>query len=178
MAVGTTERPERIANDLRAQAVKPGAKSGAPGADSSGAGKGKKKSMKLKLVIGLVVLLVGGGAAAKFTVLAPAPSKAAAANAQPVAGPIIQMSELTLNLTGGQYLRIKIALVTIKGSKPILDTTMATQLVIDEYSNHSPAELTGDLARQKAKAALLAKLQKAYPKQVMDALYTEFVMTS
>ena len=178
MAIGTTERPERIANDLRAQTVKgPGGKSGAPSADKTGSGKGKK-SMKLKLIIGLVVLMVGGGAAAKFTVLAPAPSKASAANAQPVAGPIIQMSELTLNLTGGQYLRIKIALVTIKGSKPILDTTMATQLVIDEYSNHSPAELTGDLARQKAKAALLAKLQKAYPKQVMDALYTEFVMTS
>lgn len=176
MAIGTAERPERIANDLRAQTVKgPGAKTGAPGADTAGSGKGKK-SLKLKLVIGLVVLLVGG-ATAKFTVLAPAPSKASAANAQPVAGPIIQMSELTLNLTGGQYLRIKIALVTIKGSKPVLDTTMATQLVIDEYSNHSPAELTGDLARQKAKAALLAKLQKAYPKQVMDALYTEFVMT-
>jgi len=177
MAIGTAERPERIANDLRAQTVKgPGAKTG-PGADTAGSGKGKK-SLKLKLIIGLVVLLLGGGAAAKFTVLAPAPSKASAAAAQPVAGPIIQMSELTLNLTGGQYLRIKIALVTVKGSKPILDTTMATQLVIDEYSNHSPAELTGDLARQKAKAALLAKLQKAYPKQIMDALYTEFVMTS
>jgi len=177
MAIGTAERPERIANDLRAQTVKgPGAKAG-PGADTANSGKGKK-SLKLKLIIGLVVLLLGGGAAAKFTVLAPAPGKASAAAAQPVAGPIVQMSELTLNLTGGQYLRIKIALVTIKGSKPILDTTMATQLVIDEYSNHSPAELTGDLARQKAKAALLAKLQKAYPKQIMDALYTEFVMTS
>jgi len=177
MAIGTAERPERIANDLRAQPVKgPGTKSG-PGTDGAGSGKGKK-SLKLKLIIGLVVLLLGGGAAAKFTVLAPAPSKAAAAAAQPVAGPIIQMSELTLNLTGGQYLRIKLALVTVKGSKPILDTTMATQLAIDEYSNHSPAELTGDVARQKAKAALLAKLQKAYPKQIMDALYTEFVMTS
>lgn len=176
MAIGTAERPERIANDLRAQTVKaPGAKSGAA-ADTAGSGKGKK-SLKLKLIVGLVVLLLGG-AAAKFTVLAPAPSKASAAAAQPVAGPIIQMSELTLNLTSGQYLRIKLALVTIKDSKPILDTTMATQLAIDEYSNHSPAELTGDLARQKAKAALLTKLQKAYPKQIMDALYTEFVMTS
>jgi flagellar basal body-associated protein FliL len=179
MAIGTKERPERIANDLGAKAVKgPGAKTGAPGTDQAGKGKGKaKKSMKLKIAIGLVVLLVGG-AAAKFTVLAPAPSKASAASAKPVEGPIIQMSEMTLNLTGGQYLRIKIALQTVKGSKPIEDTTMATQLVIDEYSNHTPAELTGDVARTKAKAALLVKLQKAYPKQIMDALYTEFVMTS
>jgi flagellar basal body-associated protein FliL len=177
MALGTKERPERIANDLGAKAVKaPGAKTGASGANQDGKGKGR--SLKLKLAVGLLVLLLGGGAAAKFTVLAPKSAKASAATAKPVPGPIVQLSELTLNLTGGQYLRMKMALQTIKGSKPIVDTTMATQLIIDEYSNHSPAELTGDAARQKAKAALLAKLQKAYPKQIMDALYTEFVMTS
>ena len=179
MALGTKERPERIASELGAKAVKaPGAKTGASGVDQDGSGKGKGKSLKLKLAVGLLVLLLGGGAAAKFTVLAPKPGKASAATAKPVPGPIVQLSELTLNLTGGQYLRMKMALQTIKGSKPIVDTTMATQLIIDEYSNHSPAELTGDAARQKAKTALLAKLQKAYPKQIMDALYTEFVMTS
>ena len=178
MALGTKERPERIANDLGAKAVKaPGAKTGASGADQDGS-KGKGKSLKLKLIVGVLVLLLGGGAAAKFTVLAPKPAKASAATAKPLPGPIVQLSELTLNLTGGQYLRMKMALQTIKGSKPIEDTTMATQLIIDEYSNHTPAELTGDAARQKAKTALLAKLQKAYPKQIMDALYTEFVMTS
>jgi len=177
MALGTKERPERIANDLGAKAVKaPGAKTGASGANQDG--KGKSRSLKLKLAVGLLVLLLGGGGAAKFTVLAPKSAKASAATAKPAPGPIVQLSELTLNLTGGQYLRMKMALQTIKGSKPIVDTTMATQLIIDEYSNHSPAELTGDAARQKAKAALLAKLQKAYPKQIMDALYTEFVMTS
>lgn len=179
MALGTKERPERIASDVGAKAVKaPGAKTGASGVDQDGSGKakGKGKSLKLKLAIGLLVLLLGGGAAAKFTVLAPKPANAAAAKPEP--GPIVQLSELTLNLTGGQYLRMKMALQTVKGSKPIDDTTMATQLIIDQYSNHTPAELTGDAARQKAKAALLAKLQKAYPKQILDALYTEFVMTS
>ena len=177
MALGTKERPERIASDLGAKAVKaPGARTGASGADQDGSAKGKRKSLKLKLIVGLLVLLLGGGAAAKFTVLAPKPANAAAAKPEP--GPIVQLSELTLNLTGGQYLRMKMALETVKGSKPIADTTLATQLIIDQYSNHTPAELTGDAARQKAKAALLAKLQKAYPKQIMDALYTEFVMTS
>jgi flagellar basal body-associated protein FliL len=179
MALGTKERPERIASDVGAKAVKaPGAKTGASGAGQDGSGKGKGKSLKLKLIVGLLVLLLGGGAAAKFTVLAPKPANAAAAKAKAEPGPIVQLSELTLNLTGGQYLRMKMALQTVKGSKPIEDTTMATQLIIDEYSNHTPAELTGDAARQKAKAALLAKLQKAYPKQILDALYTEFVMTS
>ena len=142
MRTGTKERPERIANDLGAKAVKaPGAKTGASGAEQQVSGKGK--SLKLKLIVGVLVLLLGGGAAAKFTVLAPKPAKASAATAKPVPGPIVQLSELTLNLTGGQYLRMKMALQTIKGSKPIVDTTMATQLIIDEYSNHTPAELTG-----------------------------------
>ncbi|MEO6700024.1 MAG: flagellar basal body-associated FliL family protein [Jatrophihabitantaceae bacterium] len=133
--------------------------------------------MKLKIIIGVLVLLVAGGAA-KFTVLAPAKKPANAAAVKPVPGPVIQLSEMTLNLTNGQYLRVKLSLQTIKGSKPITDTDAATQAVIDVYSNRAPAELTGDAARTKAKAALLVELKKEYPKQIMDATYTEFVMTS
>lgn len=175
MAIGTKERPERLASDLNAKTVKgAGRKTGSAAGEPSGKGKAKK-SMKVKIG-GAVLLLLIAGAAAKFTVLAPSPASGAAA--KPLPGPVIQMSEMTLNLTGGQYLRIKLALQTTKGTKPDLDTTMATQAVIDEYSNRTPAELTGDQARAKAKAALLAMLQKEYPKQIMGAIYTEFVMTS
>jgi flagellar FliL protein len=175
MALGTKDRPERIASELGSKAVKgPGAKTGASGTEPEGKAKGK--SLKLKLIVGLVVLLAAGGVA-KFTVLAPS-GKSASATAKPVAGPIVQLPEMTLNLTNGQFLRIKLALETIKGSKPIADTTLANQLILDQYSNRSPAELTGDAARAKAKTALLAKLQKEYPKQILDAIYTEFVMTS
>jgi hypothetical protein len=34
--------------------------------------------------------------------------------------------------------------------------------------------LTGEAARAKAKKELLARLQKVYPKQIMDVIYTEF----
>ena len=161
MALGTKDRPERIASNVSSKTVTgPAAKTGAAGTEP--AEKAKRSSMKMKLIIGLVVLLAAGGAA-KFTVLAPASKAGSAAAAKPVPGPVIQLSEMTLNLTGGQYLRIKLALQTIKGSKPIQDTTMVNQLIIDEYSNRSPAELTGDAARAKAKASLLAKLEKAVP---------------
>lgn len=178
MAIGTKERPERIASDVASKTVKgPGAKTGASGTDTEDEGKGKK-SMKKKLIVGLVVLLAAGGVA-KFTVLAPKAKPAAAgADAKPVAGPVIELPEMTLNLTGGQYLRMKVTLQTIKGSKPVVDTAPAAQAVIDEFSNRSSAELTGDVARTKAKAGLLAKLNKEFPKTFMDATYTEFLMTT
>ncbi len=48
--------------------------------------------------------------------------------------------------------------------------------MIEEFSDRPTAELTGDAARQKAKVALLAKLQKIYPEQIMDVIYTEYYM--
>ena len=89
MAVGTKDRPERVASNPAANAMKtPSAKTGAPDTDQDGKGK-SKKSLKLKLAVVLVILLAGA-AVAKFTVLAPAASKASAATTKPVAGPIVQ----------------------------------------------------------------------------------------
>jgi flagellar FliL protein len=134
---------------------------------------GKGKSKKKLIIIGAVALLaVGGGL--KFTVLAgPAKVKV------PVPGPVIPMDEMTLNLTGGHFLRIKIGLETILGGghgAEELDTSKAAQIVLSQFSNRSPAELTGEAARTKAKDQLLVKVKEAYPDQILDVYYTEFVM--
>lgn len=172
MAIGTKDRSERATSEVGIKSVAgPGAKTGASGTDTKD--KPKKKSKK-KLIIGLVLLLVIGGAL-KFTVLAP---KASGPPPKPVPGPIIAMDETTLNLTGGHYLRMKIALETMLGTTDALDTSQAAQLVIDEYSNLSVAQLTGQAARAKLLSQLVTQLQKAYPKEIMGAYYTEFVMTS
>ncbi|MGI8665852.1 MAG: flagellar basal body-associated FliL family protein [Jatrophihabitans sp.] len=173
MAIGRKDRPERLASNLDPRAVKgPGAKAGAAGEQPGGKTK-DKKSLKVELAASLLLLVAG--AAARFTVLAPASS---AEPAKPQPGPVIQMDEMTLNLTDGHYLRMKVALQTTKGTNEELDTSEAAQLVIDEYSNRTVAQLTGDVARTKVKNALVLKLQKAYPKQIIGAFYTEFVMTS
>jgi flagellar protein FliL len=118
-----------------------------------------------------VVVLLLIGALAKLTVLAPsAPAK----DAKPVPGPVLAMEDMTLNLAGGHYLRIKLALQTVKGTNEELDTSEAAQAVIEEFSDRSTVELSGDAARLKAKKELLAKLQKIYPKQILDVIYTEF----
>jgi flagellar FliL protein len=175
MATATKERPERIASNVSSRgASSPGAKTGASGDDS--AGKRKGKSMKVKLAA-LLVLLLAGGAVAKFTVLA-SPAKPAGKAAAPAKGPVVPMEEMTLNLADGHYLRMKIALQTAKGTSTELDTSEAAQALIDTYSNQTVAQLTGNVGRTKAKEAFLGKLATLYPKKIIDAYYTEFVMTT
>ena len=133
-----------------------------------------KKSMLVKIAVAVVLLLVAG-AAVKFTVLAP--KKAAAATAvKPTPGPVIAMDEMTLNLDGGHFLRMKLSIETTKGTSADLDMTEGTQAAIDVYSNRSVDALTGEKARTATKNALVAKLQKIYPKKILDVFYTEFVM--
>lgn len=172
MTMTATERPERIANDVPTKGAKGGAKGGAPGEAGKGKGKGAKagkKSKKKIIIVAVVVLLLG--AVAKFTVLAPS---APAGAAKPVPGQVVEMSDMTLNLASGHYLRIKLALQTVKGTPEELDTSKAAQAVIDQFSDRPVTELTGEVARSKAKAELLGKLQKVYPKQILDVIYTEF----
>jgi flagellar FliL protein len=170
MTMTATDRPDRIANEVATKGAKGGAK-GAPGETGKGKGKqpGKKKSKKKIVVLAVVLLLLA--AVAKFTVLAPS---APAADAKPKPGHVVAMTDMTLNLAGGHYLRIKLALQTVEGTPEELDTSEAAQAVIDQFSDRSVAELTGEAARLKAKTQLLGKLQKIYPKQIMDVIYTEF----
>jgi flagellar FliL protein len=172
MTMTATERPDRIANEVATKGGKGGGGKGAPGDAGKGKGKqpGKKKSKKVKIIVLAVVLLMLG-VVAKFTVLAsPAPAGAA----KPVPGQVVEMTDMTLNLAGGHYLRIKLALQTVKGTPEEMDTSEAAQAVIDQFSDRPVAELTGEAARAKAKVALLGKLQKVYPKQILDVIYTEF----
>ncbi|HEV2886348.1 MAG TPA: flagellar basal body-associated FliL family protein [Jatrophihabitans sp.] len=171
MTMTATDRPDRIANEVASKGAKGGLKGG-PAEPSKAKGKqpGKKKSKKVKIAVLVVVMLVLG-ALAKFTVLAPS---APAGDAKPVPGHVVAMTDMTLNLAGGHYLRIKLALQTVEGTPEEFDTSEAAQAVIDQFSDRPVAELTGEAARSKAKKELLGKLQKVYPKQVMDVIYTEF----
>jgi flagellar protein FliL len=175
MTTATKERPDRIASTVKSGGgSSPGAKkTGASGDDS--AAKRKGKSLKVKIGALLVLLLVGG-AIAKFTVLA-SPAKPAGKVA-PAKGPVVPIDEMTLNLADGHYLRLKIVLQTAKGTSEELDTSEAAQALIDTYSNQTVAQLTGDAARAQAKQKLLGKLNALYPKKILDAYYTEFVMTT
>jgi flagellar protein FliL len=138
--------------------------------------KGKKggegKKSKKKLIIIVVAVLVVVAVAYEF-VLAP---KKAAKPGPPVPGLVVPIDAVTLNLQGGHFLKIALGLQEIKKPKDAtLDVSKAEDIMIAEFSNKTMAALATDAGRNAAKADLLKQLEKAYPGDLMDVYYTQFV---
>jgi flagellar FliL protein len=130
----------------------------------------KKKIMLLAVA---AVALTVAGVAGK-TMLAGPTEKA------PEPGGVIAMDSVTVNLAGGHYLKMKLALqATVdaaegEGGDP--DGSKALDIAIGRYSNMPMAELSSVSGRAKAKADLLTDVKKAYDDKIMDIYFTEFVM--
>jgi flagellar protein FliL len=138
--------------------------------DAEAAPAGEKKKSKKKLImIVVVVLLLGGGGYFMFgKKKGPAPA--------PKPGSVVVIPSITVNLTGGHFLKLGLALqATLKVKEPP-DGSKALDLAISELSYKSVAELSSNKARDAIKAKLREKVIEAYEGEVMDVYFTEFVM--
>jgi flagellar protein FliL len=134
-------------------------------------GKGSKKRL---LLIGLVLILAAAGAA-YFLLF----SGSAEAETEPVAGDVLVLEPIAVNLAGGGYLKIGVTLQFTEegtagghgGSGP--DGSKATDLIISTFSQAAPADVTG--AREALKVALEQKIIEAYHGDVMAIFYNEYV---
>jgi flagellar FliL protein len=144
------------------------------GAKGKGKGKdkdGKKKSFfKSKKFIIILVLLLAGGGAYKFLL---SPSKPT----PPAPGDVVAMDPTTLNLRGGHYLQVQVAIELVKGAADptTFQTSKAAELVIDEFSNRTVPSLSTNKARKKLTAELATEIKHAYPKEVYAVFLTKFV---
>jgi flagellar FliL protein len=133
-------------------------------------GKGGKK--KLMLIL-LVVVLAAAGAGYFFVFKA----SGNAAAEEPVAGEVLSLDPIAVNLAGGGYLKIGVTLqFTEEGSSSHeggLDGSKAQDLVISTFSQANPADVTG--ARDALKQALKKKIIEAYDGEVMDIYYNQYV---
>ena len=138
--------------------------------DDTEATGGKKKP----LMIGLVVLLVAAGAAYFFLF-----SGGSAGAEEPVPGEVLQLEPVAVNLAGGGYLKIGVALqlpVSEGGSSHNvngLSGAKATDLVISTFSQAAPVDVVG--AREALKVALEERIVEAYEGEVLGIYYTEYV---
>ena len=134
-------------------------------------GTGSKKKL---LLIGLVLILAAAGAA-YFLLF----SGSAEAETEPVAGDVLVLEPIAVNLAGGGYLKIGVTLQFTEegtagghgGSGP--DGSKATDLIISTFSQAAPADVTG--AREALKVALEQKIIEAYHGDVMNIYYNEYV---
>ena len=135
--------------------------------DKDAAEKPKSKK-KLLLIVAVVVLAaVGGGAYFLLGSDGEEPP--------PEPGEVLPLESITVNLTEGHYLKMRLALQATAEVTEDIDGSKALDLAVDEFSNKSVTEL-GNEGRQKHKAELKEKIIEAYEGEVMDIYVTDFVM--
>jgi flagellar FliL protein len=135
-----------------------------PGAEEEPTKGGKKK-----LVIIAVLVLVLGGAGYWFFLKPSGPPP------PPEPGEVLALEPVQVNLEGGHYLRIGIALQMTAGLAEEPDGSKALDAVIDLFSGRDVAELGKVKERQQLKAELMDRLAEEYHDEVMGVYFTEFV---
>lgn len=156
-----------------------GAKSG-PSGDTSVQEVPAKKGKKKLIVILLVVVLVAAGAGYWF-VLKPKASAGdgaaatASAEPEPVPGTVLVIDSISINLAGGHYLRLGLALQLTADVHEDPDTARALDLAIALFSQQPLEQVSDEANREALKAELLAQLKEAYHGEVMDVYFTDFV---
>jgi flagellar protein FliL len=127
-----------------------------------------EKGGKKKLVIMLVALLaIGGGAYWFFLKPAPEPK-------EPEPGEVVSMEPIQVNLAGGHYLKIGIAL-QLTADAHEAEGSAALDATIDLFSGKDMSELTRVESREKLKHELEKELEHAYHGDVMGVYFTDFV---
>lgn len=141
-------------------------KPAAAAADEAPAKGGKKKLM---IILVVVVLALGAGA---YFFLFSGSSKAAA----PTPGAVLAVDPIAVNLAGGGYLKVGVALQLTADVDPKAepDPAKAQDLIISTFSEAKLADVIG--SRDALKADLQQKIIKAYGKDVvMGIYYTNYV---
>jgi flagellar FliL protein len=148
--------------------------------DAAADGEEGKGGGRKKLLLVLVVLLVAAGAGVYFFLFAGS-GEAEAEVEEPVAGEVLALEPVTVNLAGGGYLKIGITLqgteAAASGHGGGLDGSKALDILIATYSQAQPADVTG--AREALKESLEHQIVEAYTEDgeemVMGIYLTEYV---
>jgi len=169
----------------------------AEGADEDEKKGGLGKILKLVALILPTVLLIVG--AVYFLVLAPAsdsadPGSASSTSAKAtstddpeadpaaepapteVAGKLVTVDPITINLANGHYLKVGLALQATADAGEEVSGSKAMDALITEFSGKTVDELATQEGRDAAKKALTKLIKKAYEKKVYLIFWTTFVM--
>jgi flagellar FliL protein len=139
----------------------------AQGATDEGEVVAKKGGKKKVLMI--VVLILAIGAAAYWFLLRPSAEAKA-----PEPGEVVKLEPIQVNLSGGHYLKIGIAL-QLTAEAHEADGSKALDATIELFSGRSMEQLGNHATRAKLKKALEKELEHEYHGEVMDVYFTEFV---
>jgi flagellar FliL protein len=160
--------------------------------DEKSSEKSKSGGSKKIIISGVIcVALIAAGLAMSREFLATAPPVAEGAGAaddevkpEHVVGSVVALDPININLAGGRYLRIAVALgldahvelVDSHGKAVELRTAPASDIVLSTFSGMEMMELATIEGREKAKQHLEESLVPFYGEDVVAVYFTEFVM--
>ncbi|HMO10174.1 MAG TPA: flagellar basal body-associated FliL family protein [Actinotalea sp.] len=168
----------RVVSDKKKIGAKGGSSGG--GDDEQATTKGGKKK---KVVIGAVVALAVAGGAYYFFLAPKADAEEKAEGTEEHAkvehvelGDVLVADSVSINLAGGHYLRLGLALqLPAAGGHGKPDTARALDAAIELFSQQ-PLEVVNDpVKRAELKAELLHQLEETYHGDVIDVYFTDFV---
>lgn len=132
-----------------------------------------KKSRLPWIIIGVLVAGIVAGAA-YFLLVLKGDSGEPAAPPEPVAGEMVAIESLNVNLADGRYLRIGLG-VQLTDKAHEFDPTKAKDAVIALFSGRPVGEVTSAEGRVQLKGELTATLSELYEGDVMAVYLTDFV---
>ncbi|MBM0124198.1 flagellar basal body-associated FliL family protein [Pimelobacter simplex] len=135
----------------------------APAATEAPAKGGRGRTVGIAV---LLLALVGGGA--WFFVLKPSGA------AEPKPGEVVPIEAIQVNLAGGHYLRLGMALQLTEGAHEV-DGSQALDAAITVFSGLPVGEVNKPDIREKLRHQLQEKLHERYHGDVMEVYFTEFV---
>jgi flagellar FliL protein len=133
------------------------------------AGAKEKKGGKKKLIIIVVLVAVLGGAGYWFFLKPSGGEKP-----KDVPGEVVTLDPVQINLAGGHYLSISIALQLTDKAKEA-DGSKALDATIELFSGRSIVEVNDAKERAHLKEELVTELKELYEGEVMDVYFTQFV---
>lgn len=141
-----------------------------PTTEQAAAGADAPKKSKKKLLLVAVVLLAVVGAAGYWFLL-----RTPAAEQEPEPGEVIALEPIQINLAGGHYLRIGLALQASAEVSEPLDGSKALDSAIELFTGLPMDRLSQPVQRNRLKEELVAELDERYEGEVLDVYFTDFV---
>jgi flagellar FliL protein len=137
----------------------------------------KKGKRTLLVIVGAVVVLALAAAAYVLLLAPKGEDGAEPEHEEVVLGEVLQVEPVSLNLAGGRYLRLGIALqlTAEAGAHGELDTARALDQAIALFSGRDIAAVSDPAVRDQLKAELVHQLEETYHGEVVDVYLTEYV---
>ena len=138
---------------------------------------------KLKIILPVLLLLVVGGGGAYFFLLAPKPAKAAPAK---ITGTLFPLSpEFVVNLAGGHYGKVTVALLMTAGvpaapasggAATLTEDAAVRAIITNDLTGLADSALIDRAQRASIEKKILTDLQSSTDVKVTQVLFTDVVV--